>query len=241
VTPAPVQAQNLFDLLLGALRGAAPRAYNREEPRLLERFPGQEEDFHDDVAGGPGGPNVAYCVRMCDGRYFPLPHNAGAPSMTPAKVCSAMCPAAKTDVFNGTQIESAVARNGKNYSSIPNAFVYRDRLVSDCSCNGRDTTGIAAMDAEEDPTLRAGDIVVTAEGPKVFKGNRRAPHKASEFVAAEDYRALPKSLRQQVSDMRIAPERLSATVKSGTSTPTGGPALSRAAEGGEAMLDAPYP
>jgi hypothetical protein len=239
MTPAPVQAQNLFELLLGALRGAAPRAYNREMPRLLEGFPGQDEDYENDVAGGPGGPYVAYCVRLCDGRYFPLPHNAGAPSMTPAKVCNAMCPSAQTKVFSGTQIERAVARDGKNYSSIANAFVYRDRLVSDCSCNGHDTAGIAAMDPEEDPTLRAGDIVVTAEGPKVFKGDRRAPHKTSDFVPAEDYRGLPKSLRRQVSEMRVAPERLSATVKSGTSAPAEAPdkpALSLAPDGGEAML-----
>jgi hypothetical protein len=241
MTPAPVQAQNLFDLLLGALRGAAPRAYQREAPRLLEGFPGFEEDYRDDVDGGPGGPYVAYCVRMCDGRYFPLPRNAGAPSMTPAKVCSAMCPSAKTEVFNGTRIESAVARNGKNYSSIANAYVYRDRLVSDCSCNGRDTAGIAAMDVEEDPTLRAGDIVVTAEGPKVFKGGRNAPHKTSDFVPAEDYRGLPKSVRQQVSEMRVAPERLSATAKSGTSSPADKPMLTRAPDGGEAMLDAATP
>jgi hypothetical protein len=44
--------------------------------------------------------------------------------------------------------------------------------------------------------------------------------------------------------MRIAPERLSATVKSGASAPAGGPGkpkLSLAPKAGEAMLDAPYP
>ena len=239
MTPAPAQAQNLFEMLFGALRGAAPRAYNREMPPLLEGFPREGEGYEEDVSGGPGGPYVAYCVRLCDGRYFPLPHNAGAPSMTPAKVCNAMCPSAQTKVFNGTQIERAVAPDGKNYSSIANAFVYRDRLVSDCSCNGRDTAGIAAMDPEQDPTLRVGDIVVTAEGPKVFKGNRRAPHKTSDFVPADDYRALPKSLRRQVAEMRVAPERLGATAKSGTSAPAEGPdkpALTLAPDGGEAML-----
>jgi hypothetical protein len=97
------------------------------------------------------------------------------------------------------------------------------------------------MDVEEDPTLRAGDIVVTAEGPKVFKGGRNAPHKTSDFVPAEDYRGLPKSVRQQVSEMRVAPERLSATAKSGTSSPADKPMLTRAPDGGEAMLDAATP
>jgi hypothetical protein len=237
--PAPVQAQGLFDLLLGALRGAAPRAYNREAPRLLEGFPGGN---YEEIPSGPSGPFVAYCVRLCDGRYFPLPPNAGAPSMSPQKVCGAMCPAAQTKVFSGTQIERAVAPDGKGYSSIKNAFVYRERLVSDCSCNGRDTTGIAAMETEEDPTLRPGDIVVTAEGPKVYKGNRRTPHQISDFVPAEDYRGLSKSMRQNLSEMRVAPERLSVTVKTGTSAPaavaaapSSAPALTMAPDGGPAM------
>jgi hypothetical protein len=240
VAPAPAHAQGLFDLLLGALRGAAPRAYTREAPRLLDGFPGEE---YDQMPSGSGGPYVAYCVRLCDGRYFPLPANAGAPSMTPQKVCAAMCPSAQTKVFSGTQIERAVASDGNRYSSIKNAFVYRERLVSDCTCTGRDTSGIAAMDAEDDPTLRPGDIVVTAEGAKVFKGDRRAPHMTSDFVPAEDYRGLPKSVRQSMSEMRIAPERLSATVKTGTSAPAPAtaaspaisPALSMAPDGGDAM------
>src|SRR5690606_8721793 len=131
-------------------------------------------------AADPGGPYVAYCVRLCDGRYFPLPRNAGAPSMNPQKVCSAMCPAAQTRIFSGTQIERARASDGKDYSSLANAFLYRERLVTDCSCTDRDTSGIAIMDIEADPTLRPGDIVVTADGPKVFKGNRRTPHKTSD-------------------------------------------------------------
>jgi len=233
-----VQAQGLFDLLLGALRGAAPRAYNREAPRLLDDFPGEK---YEEVPSGPGGPYVAYCVRLCDGRYFPLPANAGAPSMTPQKVCGAMCPAAQTKVFSGTQIERAVASDGKGYSSIKNAFVFRERLVSDCSCNGRDTTGVAAMDTEEDPTLRPGDIVVTADGPKVYKGNRRTPHQVSDFVHANDYRGLSKSMRQNLSEMRVAPERLSVTVKTGTSAPavaaapSSAPALTMGPDGGPAM------
>ena len=239
VVPAPVQAQGLFDFLGSIFRGAAPRAYNREAPRLLDGFP--RENNYEEIPSGPGGPYVAYCVRLCDGRYFPLPPNAGAPSMTPQKVCGAMCPAAQTKVFSGTQIERAVASDGKGYSSIKNAFVYRERLVSDCSCNGRDTTGIAAMDTEEDPTLRPGDIVVTAEGPKVYKGNRRTPHKVSDFVPAEDYRGLSKSMRQNLSEMRVAPERLNVTVKTGTSAPavaaapSSAPALTMAPDGGPAM------
>ena len=43
-----------------------------------------------------GGRSVAYCVRLCDGRYFPIQRHANA---SPAQLCSAFCPAAKTQVF----------------------------------------------------------------------------------------------------------------------------------------------
>ena len=240
--PAPVQAQGLFDFLGSIFRGAAPRAYNREAPRLLEGFPGLpgEEGYIDAPAGGP---HVAYCVRTCDGRYFPLPASSRGQNSTPVSLCSAMCPSAQTKVYSGNSIEGAVANDGKRYKELKNAFVYRERIVSDCSCNGRDTTGIAAMDAEADPTLRVGDIVVTAEGPKVFRGDGRTPHKMSDFVPAEDYRGLPKGVRQSLSEMRVAPERLSATVKTGTSAPapaiaaapTNAPALTMVPDGGDAM------
>jgi hypothetical protein len=89
-TPVPAQAQGLFDFLGSIFRGSAPRAYNREPPRLLDGFPG--EDYDELPPRSSGGPRMAYCVRTCDGRFFPLPADAGRPSMTPAQVCSAMCP-----------------------------------------------------------------------------------------------------------------------------------------------------
>ena len=50
------------------------------------------------------------------------------------------------------------------YAALPNAFVYRERLVGDCSCNGRTSYGLANLDAARDPTLRPGDIIATKDG-----------------------------------------------------------------------------
>jgi len=211
VHPAPAQAQNLLDLLGSIFRGAAPRAYQGEPPRLLEGFPGEERESQ--PQSGPGGPSVSYCVRTCDGRYFPLPRNANADEQ---QLCSALCPAAQTKIFNGSQIDHAVANDGKSYSSMKNAFLYRDKLVPNCTCNGRDPTGTAALDPLDDPTLRPGDIVVTAEGAKVFQGRRGGRQQADAFVPASEARNLPKNLKQTLSELRIAPKRLTATAKSGT-------------------------
>ncbi|HEX5777491.1 MAG TPA: DUF2865 domain-containing protein [Xanthobacteraceae bacterium] len=234
--PAPAEAQNFFDMLGRIFRGAAPRAYQGEPPRLLERFP--REGMPEQAPSGPGGPSVSYCVRLCDGRYFPLPRNANSDEQ---QICSAMCPAAQTKIFNGSQIDGAVANDGKRYSNMKNAFLYREKLVTNCTCNGRDPAGVAALDPLDDPTLRPGDVVVTAEGAKVFQGHRGGRKRANEFVPVEQARNLPKSMRQTLSDLRIAPERLTATAKSGTpATASVGapanPALTMMPDGGETQL-----
>ena len=82
-------------------------------------------------------------MRLCDGRYFPMQRHANA---NPAQLCSAFCPAAKTQVFNGSQIDQADATNGARYADLDNAFVYRQKIVDGCTCNGKDSFGLAKID-----------------------------------------------------------------------------------------------
>jgi len=110
-----------------------------------------------------GGPGVAYCVRTCDGRYFPMVRHANE---NPVQLCSAFCPAAKTVVFNGSQIDYAVAANGARYSDLEHAFVYRKQIVAGCTCNGKDAFGLAHIDVANDPTLRQGDVVASGDNVK---------------------------------------------------------------------------
>jgi uncharacterized protein DUF2865 len=118
---------------------------------------------------GSTGRGTVFCVRTCDGRYFPLQRHAGT---NPAEVCRALCPTAKTMVFSGSRIDGAVAPNGARYAGLDRAFVYRDKAVPNCTCNGEDRLGLARMDAGTDPTLRPGDIVATGAGLAVFNGKR---------------------------------------------------------------------
>jgi len=85
---------------------------------------------------------------------------------SPVQLCNAFCPAAKTQVFNGSQIDHAVAGNGARYADLDNAFVYRERIVDNCTCNGRNSFGLAPIDVAADPTLRQGDIVATGDNVK---------------------------------------------------------------------------
>ena len=159
------------------------------------------------------GPRQIYCVRLCDGRYFPLPRSVGTALYSPAKTCTALCPATETKIFSGLGIGPAVATDGTRYAKLENAFVYRERAVDGCTCNGKDPGGIARIDPESDPTLKPGDIVVTQSGPEVFKGGK-PPHRAGDFTPAEDDEKLPKTLRQQLSELRVAPPRADAPAES---------------------------
>ena len=104
---------------------------------------------------------VAYCVRLCDGRFFPIQRHGG---VTPAQACSSFCPASQTKIYNGSSIENASGPDGKRYADLSTAFVYRDKIVPGCTCNGKDALGLVNTPIDDDPTLRPGDIVATNDG-----------------------------------------------------------------------------
>ena len=86
--------------------------------------------------------------------------------LTPAQACSSFCPASATKIYSGSSIEHAMSPEGKRYNELGTAFVYRDKLVPGCSCNGKDAFGLVTVDVASDPTVRAGDIIATADGLK---------------------------------------------------------------------------
>ena len=108
-----------------------------------------------------GGGGTAYCVRTCDGRYFPL---AVSDNSSRAASCNSFCPASETKVVYGSNIDNAATETGKPYSELPNAFRYRTEIVAGCTCNGKDQIGLAPVSIENDPTLRKGDIVAGVNG-----------------------------------------------------------------------------
>jgi hypothetical protein len=167
------------------------------------------------------------CVRLCDGRHFPVPRAANGVQLDPAKVCSALCPMAQTQVFTGSNLAQAVAADGTRYEDLDNAFAFREKNVADCSCNGNGPGGLAQIAVESDPTLRAGDIVVTAEGPSVFLGARQFPYKTADFTPVDDYARLNKDLKQKLSELQInqsampavAPQTIAASGNEGAIKP----------------------
>ena len=139
-------------------------------------------DIHDvyRVFGGQ-----AWCVRTCDGRYFPV---QGPDRESRASSCSNFCPAANTEVVYGGDIDSAVTDSGKTYSDLPNAFRYRDELVAGCTCNGKERAGLAQVPVQSDPTLRTGDIVASENGLVVTR-------RAADRHAGANFSPVPESVR----------------------------------------------
>jgi hypothetical protein len=143
-------AQGLFDFLFGTPRQQqpAPPPPTAAPPVNVPRPAAPSS------SSGLTG-SFAYCVRLCDGRYFPLQRS----NTTPEKLCGMLCPASQTKVFYGSEIEHAAGRDGTHYASTPNAYLYRKKEVPNCTCNGRDVFGLAPIDLASDPTLRPGDII----------------------------------------------------------------------------------
>jgi hypothetical protein len=176
------QAQDFFSQLFGGF------ARPRQQPYIQMPFanddgsiPAPRGEMRSRYSGGGGG--QAYCVRTCDGRYFPATasDNAGR-----AASCNSLCPASETKLFYGSSIDTATAENGKSYSDLPNAFRYRTELVGGCTCNGKDQVGLASVKIENDPTLRKGDIVAGENG--LLVAGRSADKRGAElnFSPASD-------------------------------------------------------
>ena len=152
------QAQDFFSALFGGFGGRAHHPYvSLPFANDDGSIPQPRAEMRSRYSGG----GHAYCVRTCDGRYFPI---AASDNASRAASCTSFCPASETKIVYGGNIDNAATENGKPYSELPNAFRYRNELVAGCTCNGKDPTGLASVKIEDDPTLRKGDIVAGDNG-----------------------------------------------------------------------------
>ena len=141
IAPAAL-AQDFFSALFGAF------GVHRPQPMTRMPYAGEENTAFPPEGQGSRtrvysyGGSQAYCVRTCDGRYFPI---SSTGNQSRAASCNSFCPASETKVVYGSNIEAAVSEDGKPYSELPNAFRYRDELVAGCTCNGKDTVGLAEV------------------------------------------------------------------------------------------------
>ena len=197
---APASAQGLFERIFSSLRQAveAPRA-PVDISAFADPFSNPANGVNREPQRADSAPAHGFCVRSCDGHFFPVQAHAG---MSAAESCHAFCPASQTKVYSGGTIDNSVAGDGSRYSDTENAFVYRQQLVSGCTCNGHDQFGLARMDIDNDPTLRPGDVVATKSGLAAFTGSK---NNVADFTPVDNYRGIPKSARDKLSEVKIMP------------------------------------
>jgi hypothetical protein len=202
LTPRMACAEGLFDFFFGGAqkqqRQAPPQANFFADPFGLNQQPAPPPPRP--VASNGSGP--AFCVRSCDGRYFPLTARGGA---TPVQMCRAFCPASPTKVFFGSSIDGASSSNGERYADSENAFAYRKALRADCTCNGRDPAGLAPVDLTLDTSLRPGDVIATSNGLVAYSGVKTGASQTAEFTPVASYPGLTTDVRARLSEMRVAP------------------------------------
>ena len=206
--PAPVSAEGLFDFFFGGMQ--QQQRPQREVPQqatsYADPFTGQQNAASPQYvpptrAAAAGGSGPAFCVRSCDGKYFPLMRGL----TSPAQMCQAFCPASATKIYFGSSIDGAASQTGERYADSENAFAYRKALRADCTCNGRDPAGLSPIDLTLDGSLRPGDVVATTSGLVAYTGVKLGNSQTAEFAPVASYPGLTADVRARLGEMKVAP------------------------------------
>jgi hypothetical protein len=199
--PRVASAENLFDFLFGGAQKQQQRQAPAQAGFFADPFGlNQQTAPPKPVATAGSGP--AFCVRSCDGKYFPVSTRGGA---TPVQMCQAFCPASATKVFFGSSIDGASSSTGERYADTENAFAYRKALRADCTCNGRDPAGLAPVDLTLDTSLRAGDVIATTSGLVAYTGVRLGADQTADFTPVAFFTRRTAGVRAQLGEMKVAP------------------------------------
>jgi uncharacterized protein DUF2865 len=200
LAPREVSAEGLFDMFFGGPQ----KQQQRQAPAPQANFFADPFQQNQPPAPVPrqvasGGP--AFCVRSCDGKYFPLTRG----NASPIQMCQAFCPASPTKVFYGSNIDSATSATGEHYADSENAFAYRKALRADCTCNGRDAAGLAPVDLMLDASLRTGDVIATTDGLVAYSGIKVGNNQSPEFTPVASFPGLTAEVRTRLGEMKVAP------------------------------------
>jgi len=136
-----------------------------------------------------------FCVRTCDGYFFPLDGMKNKGDEGRQAACETICPGAQMSVYStrpGEEIENARSmRDNRTYGELENAFVHRLRRVQNCSCRGAEREASVEA-ARQDETLRPGDIIVTENGMEVYQGG-------NQFVDYREAESIGRSMREALT------------------------------------------
>src|SRR6516165_3268404 len=183
LTPELSSAQGLLDFFFGG-----GQKQQHQDPFFANVF---RNDPQPSPPARPvvSGSGPAFCVRSCDGKYFPLMRRAASP----AQMCQAFCPASPTEVFFGSSIDDAYAESGERYA--------------DSACNGHNPAGLAPVDLALDDSLRPGDVLAATDGLVAYSGIRVGNDQTPDFTPVVSFPGLTPEVRARLNAMTVAPVR----------------------------------
>ncbi len=184
--------------------GGRRQAHRFERSQIAHRH--NQNWAHGEPRSGPDGGSAApvedapgrksVCVRTCDGHAFPVANISHKFEIASRQAsCAALCPETEVKLFimpEGSDDinEATEARRGETYAALL-AKVKSVTERASCGCHAGAADPIESGALLNDPTLQAGDSVVTAKGVRVFKGGGALPHKSSDFLSLAEIRNLP--------------------------------------------------
>lgn len=174
------QPPGVLEQIFGGRQRVAPRATPQPQAQPAPTRTAGERRF------APSSKGRTMCVRMCDGYYFPVGDLEAQRDLPLHDLsCNAACPGAPTKLFvlppGADDIEAAEAADGMRYADLPMAQSYTTSIDDTCSCQGPNRRVADRLDIRHDMTLRKGDIIVTSEGPLVYRGDDGRPSEMAEF------------------------------------------------------------
>ncbi len=146
-------------------------------------------------------------MKLCDGSFFPVSATVSTVRASEYDdACSRQCPGTPTEVFymRGDDISSATSQSsGRAYLKLANALKYKQSFDKSCSCRPAGANWADLIDRNSDPTIRAGDIVVT-ERQSILMSLPAEARKAAELQLREQ----DKTRRDGDRLSRAIPDRL---------------------------------
>lgn len=129
---------------------------------------------------------TSYCVRTCDGFYFPVGNPDSGDLHAHQASCDRACPGADTDIYvapaGSAGIADAINRKGARYDTLSTAFNHYTQIDSACTCSVNGSRRNYSV--LNDFTLRKGDLIMSSKGLLEFQGAENFPYRPNNFSRA---------------------------------------------------------
>ncbi len=188
----------------------APRAepQPRSHPRAARVRGEPERSVYTETASG----GRSYCVRECDGYFFPVGlYSSASDTASHQRACGRLCPGARTTLYvmrgGSDKMEDAVAaRGGGSYSRLMASLQRKAEGDKDkeCSCHAGQSNESSIEAIYLDPTLRRGDAVMTTHRVEIFHGGSRYPYSKNDFRPLARSPDLDEPVRRRLAALERA-------------------------------------